>query len=143
MLKNMCKFLLRQELRQHFLDSPWSKIYGQHAKSRLQNLICELEFRSLCNTELIKGSAVFFWDELQANDTCCLEVNIENIRVYCVYCRHSHETAMSHNFLLWKPDMYDSLSRLASKLPVFSILSAAIASVVLKFIVETIWKVLR
>ena len=45
--RNFRELLLRQKFRQHFLDSPWSKIYGKHAKSRLQNLICELEFRSL------------------------------------------------------------------------------------------------
>ena len=34
--RNFQELLLRQKFRQHFLDSSWSKIYGQHAKSRLQ-----------------------------------------------------------------------------------------------------------
>ena len=42
------KFLLRQEFRQHILDSSWPTIMLWKVKSRLQNLICELDFRSLC-----------------------------------------------------------------------------------------------
>ena len=49
MLKNTCKFLLRPEFRQCFLDSLWPVIYGPHAKSRLQNLLYESDFRSLCD----------------------------------------------------------------------------------------------
>ena len=41
------KFLLRQEFRQPFLDSPWPKILPWIFKSRLQKLICEWDFRSL------------------------------------------------------------------------------------------------
>ena len=42
------KFLLRQEFRQHISDSPWPKTMPSLVKSRLQNLICELDFRALC-----------------------------------------------------------------------------------------------
>ena len=47
-LKNWCELLLRQRFRQPFLDSPCPKIYGQYAKSRVQNLVCELDFKLLC-----------------------------------------------------------------------------------------------
>ena len=42
------KFLLRQEFRQHLLDSFWSKMMACMDKSRLQNLIFEMDFRALC-----------------------------------------------------------------------------------------------
>ena len=43
-------------LRQPFLDSPWSKIMLCWIKSRLQNLICELDFRFLCAVYTIQDS---------------------------------------------------------------------------------------
>ena len=45
------KFLLRQEFRQRFLDSLWSKLMASMVKSRLQKLLCEMAFKSLCTPE--------------------------------------------------------------------------------------------
>ena len=45
---NFCpKFLLRQEFRQRFLGSLWSKLMASMVKSRLQKLLCEMAFKSL------------------------------------------------------------------------------------------------
>ena len=45
----MCALLLRPELRQPFLDSPWPKIRPCMVKIRLQKVLCEVDFRSLCD----------------------------------------------------------------------------------------------
>ena len=43
----MWELLLRQELRQCFLDSPWPKIMPYMVEIRLQKCLCEVDFRSL------------------------------------------------------------------------------------------------
>ena len=58
--RNFRELLLRQKFRQHFLDSPRSKIYGQHEKSWLQNLMCELDFSTLCEGGIFLGESWFF-----------------------------------------------------------------------------------
>ena len=65
--------LLHQEFRQPFLDSSWSKIYDQHAKSQLQNLLCELDFRLLWYDRIIKAMKTPIWEialKERTNLTC-------------------------------------------------------------------------
>ena len=85
--------LLRQELRQSFLDPPWPKIMPCLVKIRLQKCLCESDFKSLCT--------IYY-----KNACLCVFLKLWMISIHCLglkneFCSMQKPHLVNINMILW------------------------------------------